>query len=344
MGSFKQFWRQPQRVWLRKALFQVHLWTGIGAGLYVLLISLSGSAVVFRQDIFKAYESPVILVEAKGERMNSDQVRDAAERVYPGYDATQVYEFADQPTRAVEVRLEKGSWIKNRLFDPYSGADLGNSVPWQITVTAWFYDLHVELFGGRLGRQINGAGGALWAALGLTGIVVWWQGIQNWKRGFLIRLKSGWKRFNWDLHSSLGFWTLLFTLMWGITGVFAAIPDPFRNAVDYLEPLQRIDNPVTAPGQRGAGGVAQTQDRGASPQNPEGQRGRRGGGRGRRPQFKPRVGDQILRGAYALHFGNFAGTKLKIAWVILGLVPGALFVTGLLMWINRKVRRLPRLS
>jgi uncharacterized iron-regulated membrane protein len=51
------------------------------------------------------------------------------------------------------------------------------------------------------------------------------------------------------------------------------------------------------------------------------------------------VGDQILRGAYALHFGNFAGTKLKIAWTILGLAPAALFVTGLLMWINRKIRR-----
>src|SRR5262245_24443816 len=219
MGSFRQFWRQPQRVWLRKALFQVHLWTGIGAGLYVLLISVSGSAVVFRQDIFRAYESPVILVEAKGERMASDQIKGAAERLYPGYDATQVYEFADEPRRAVEVRLEKGSWVKNRFFDPYSGADLGNSVPWPITVTAWFYDLHVELFGGRPGRQINAVGGALWAALGLTGIIIWWQGIQNWKRGFLIRLKSGWKRFNWDLHSSLGFWTLLFTLMWGITGI-----------------------------------------------------------------------------------------------------------------------------
>jgi uncharacterized iron-regulated membrane protein len=343
MGTFLQFWRQPQRVWLRKALFQVHLWTGIGAGLYVLLVSVSGSAVVFRQDIFRAYESPIILVEPVGERMNPDQIRTAAERVYSGYEATQVYEFADEPRRAVEVRLEKGSSIKNRLFDPYIGADLGNSVPWPIAATAWFYDLHVELFGGRLGRQINGAGGALWVVLALTGIVVWWQGIQNWKRGFLIRLKSGWKRLNWDLHSALGFWTLLFTLMWGLTGIFAAIPDPFRNAVDYLEPLQRIDNPAPVPGQRGANGVAQSQDGGTGEENPAGQRGRRGGGRGRR-QFKPRVGDQILRGAYALHFGNFAGTRLKVAWVVLGLAPALLFLTGLLMWINRKIRRLPRLS
>jgi uncharacterized iron-regulated membrane protein len=225
---------------------------------------------------------------------------------------------------------------------------------------AWFEDLHINLFGGKLGRQINAAGGALWAVLALTGIVVWWQGIQNWKRGLLIRMKSGWKRFNWDLHSSLGFWTLLLTFMWGVTGIFAAIPDPFRNAVDYLEPLQRIEYPAPAPGgQRGRGGADQSPEpqdpqtipsvptgtgnaQGQGQESQQGQQGQRGrrGFRGRRPMYKTRVGDQILKGAYALHFGNFAGTPLKVAWVILGLVPGLLFLTGLLMWINRKVRRI----
>jgi uncharacterized iron-regulated membrane protein len=358
MGTFRQFWKQPQRVWLRKALFQIHLWTGIATGLYVLLISVSGSAIVFRNDIYRATESPVILVEEVGERMTLEQIEDAARRPYPGYQVTQVYEFPDNPKRAVEVRLEKGSSLHNRLIDPYTGSDLGAAVPWPIRVMAWFEDLHVNLFGGRNGRQINAAGGVLWSLLALTGIVVWWQGIQNWKRGLGLRFKSGWKRFNWDLHSSVGFWTFLLTLMWGLTGVFAAIPDPFRAAVDYLEPLQRIENPSTTGAPRGRGiaqrseGPGQLNTPGSTAQGEQagqpgpGQRGQRGqrGGRGRRPQFKPRVGDQILRGAYALHFGNFAGNKLKIAWVILGLVPGVLFLTGILMWINRVIRRLPRMN
>jgi uncharacterized iron-regulated membrane protein len=318
-------------MWLRKALFQVHLWTGIGTGLYVLLISISGSAIVFRNEIYRANDSPVIIVDAVGERMTTAQIEEAARRAYPGYSVTQVYEFQDNPRRAVEVRLEKGRRLHNRLFDPFTGADLGAAVPWPIRVMAWFEDLHINLFGGRTGRQINAAGGVLWSLMALTGIVVWWQGIQNWKRGLAIRLKSGWKRFNWDLHSSLGFWTFLLTLMWGVTGVFAAIPDPFRAAVDYLEPLQRVEEPAP----RGARGIAQSQEA------PTGQRGQRGqrGLRGRRPQFKRRVGDQVLRGAYALHFGNFAGTKLKVAWLVLGLAPGLLFLTGLIMWINRVVRR-----
>jgi len=28
----------PQTIWLRRALFQIHLWCGIGLGLYVFLI------------------------------------------------------------------------------------------------------------------------------------------------------------------------------------------------------------------------------------------------------------------------------------------------------------------
>src|SRR5688572_6592722 len=121
MGTLRQFWAQPQRVWLRKAIFQIHLWTGIGAGLYVVLISVSGSAIVFRNDIYRANDAPVIHVEAVGERLSSDQIGKAAQRRYPGYDVSQVYEFEDDPTRAAEVRLEKGGRIKNRLVDPYTG-------------------------------------------------------------------------------------------------------------------------------------------------------------------------------------------------------------------------------
>ncbi len=43
--------RQPQTLWARKALFQVHLWTGIGVGLYIFVISISGRAIVFRREI-----------------------------------------------------------------------------------------------------------------------------------------------------------------------------------------------------------------------------------------------------------------------------------------------------
>ena len=43
------FWKQPKKTFLRRALFQIHLWTGVAVGVYMVFISITGSAVVFRQ-------------------------------------------------------------------------------------------------------------------------------------------------------------------------------------------------------------------------------------------------------------------------------------------------------
>ena len=40
-----------------------------------------------------------------------------------------------------------------------------------------------------------------------------------------------------------------------------------------------------------------------------------------------------------LHFGRSWGLTVKIAWIVLGLVPAVLFVTGFITWWVRSVRR-----
>ena len=44
---------QPQTAWLRKATFQVHMWSAIGIGLYVLTISVTGSVLVYRNELYR---------------------------------------------------------------------------------------------------------------------------------------------------------------------------------------------------------------------------------------------------------------------------------------------------
>src|ERR1700693_5185106 len=87
--SFWQRWlRRPQSVWLRKALFQIHLWTGIGFGPYPGVMRVSGSAIVFRNEIFKALGDGPKQVAVQGVRLTADQLRDIAHRDYPGYSIT----------------------------------------------------------------------------------------------------------------------------------------------------------------------------------------------------------------------------------------------------------------
>ena len=56
---WRRWLRNPQKIWLRRALFQVHLWSGIGIGLYVLMISVTGSVLIYRNELFRV--SPAVL-------------------------------------------------------------------------------------------------------------------------------------------------------------------------------------------------------------------------------------------------------------------------------------------
>ena len=47
-----QQWRdRPEQVWLRRAMFQIHFWVGAVVGGYVLLMSVSGSLLVYHNKV-----------------------------------------------------------------------------------------------------------------------------------------------------------------------------------------------------------------------------------------------------------------------------------------------------
>lgn len=289
----EQVARRPQSLWLRKALFQAHLWAGLALGLYVFAISVTGSAIVFRNAIYQRFGAKPLLVAAQGPRLTPGQLKAAIRKAYPAYSISYIWPNRN-PHQAVEVWVERHNKYKQRLFDPFTGADLGPSVPLALRVTAWLGDLHFNLLAGEKGRAVNGYGAGLFTLMCLTGVVVWWPGVESWRRSLAIHRRAGWKRFNWDLHSAIGFWTSLFSLMWGITGIYVVFPWPFQRLVglfvvpDLFHPRQSPDN-------------------------------------------------RILIWLTKLHFGNFGrgDWPLKVAWVIIGLAPALLFVTGVIMWWNR---------
>src|SRR5579864_3779143 len=85
-GSLWRRWfEHPQRLWIRRAVFQVHLWTGIGIGLYIFLISVSGSAVVYRRELNRKYGfRPVVVVQPEG-RLPLDELRKRAQSAFPQF-------------------------------------------------------------------------------------------------------------------------------------------------------------------------------------------------------------------------------------------------------------------
>ena len=61
----------------------------------------------------------------------------------------------------------------------------------------------------------------------------------------------------------------------------------------------------------------------------------------RNPDDDARPGEQLLDGVIRLHFGRLGGMVGRTTWIILGLVPSMLVVTGVIMWLSRRKRLRP---
>ena len=280
-------------------MFQIHLWTGIGAGIYITVACLTGSVLVFRRELTRAYANrPQIVLRADQKPLNEDQLKAAALKAFPDWDVEKVWRGrrANSPVDIWMRRGPGGAEKQQHLFDPYTGANLGETRPRMIRAIDWLVSLHDDLLGGMNGRIVNGIGAILLTVLCITGLIIWWQGARKWVRGLIVRRRGGWQRINWDLHSALGFWTFIAVAGWAISGIYLVFPHPFSALVDYLEPAD-----VNS--------------------------------------LLPRRGDVALEWLAKLHFGRFAGAGTRWTWAILGVIPPVLFITGAVMWWNRVLSR-----
>lgn len=166
LSVWQQWLQHPEKLRFHRLLFQIHLWVGMLAGLYIFVMSLSGSMVVFRNE------------------------------------------------------LENSANFNGRIF----GA------------VEWLVHLHTNLLAQDVGRGVNGVGAASLALLCLTGAIIWWPGIDHWRRSLTLNWRSSLARTNWDLHNVLGFWCFLFVMMWGISGIYFSFPQPFNDIVDSIQP------------------------------------------------------------------------------------------------------------
>jgi uncharacterized iron-regulated membrane protein len=52
---WRQWLENPEKSRAREAFFQVHYWAGMGASVYILLMSVTGSMIVFRNEVEKRF-------------------------------------------------------------------------------------------------------------------------------------------------------------------------------------------------------------------------------------------------------------------------------------------------
>lgn len=236
MTFFERWMRRPQTLWLRQVVFQIHLWSGLTVGVYIVAISVSGSVLVYRSELRQTFEPQPRYVTVSGTRMTEETLTEVAQQTYPDHRVARVI-LREDPARAATVTLNREGAPTQILFDPYTGADLGHRLPVAYRLTTWLLDLHDNLLYGETGRRVNGFGAIALTLLGITGGVIWWPGYQTWQRSLLVDWRANWRRLIWSLHSALGAWFFLFVILWGVTGIYLTIPEPFNMLADIIEPV-----------------------------------------------------------------------------------------------------------
>ena len=232
LSGWQRWLQQPQLLGWRRFLVQVHLWVGLTLGVYIVVLSVSGSLSVLRPDVHRWFVPRSVPTE--GTRLTGDALQDAVRRTYPLYEVTNVFERR-RPETPVMVTLQRDGETVERLFDPYAARDLGLTYPPITEAIEWVVDLHDNLLTGTTGRAVNGVGALLFLALAITGAVVWWPGVNRVGHSLVPGKPAKSARFARRLHIALGIWMLALILMWAVTAVYFSFPDPFERVVDYFD-------------------------------------------------------------------------------------------------------------
>lgn len=231
---------RPQTLLLRRALFQLHLWVGIGLGLYVAMMSVTGSLIVWRVDLDKLVCPRHVAVAQLGPRLSEAQMIAAARAAAPRLGNVEVRVLPPRSqAEAVEVWFMRGGGEPiERLIDPYTGKLLGGTVDCEPSWVTEVVELHDHLLlGDESGLLVNGVGALLLTVLAASGALLWWPGVARWRHSLFAPWRGNWQRFAWGLHSASGFWTFLLILMWALTGVYLSFPDYFAQFLYQAEDL-----------------------------------------------------------------------------------------------------------
>jgi uncharacterized iron-regulated membrane protein len=363
--------RRPLRVRAMSLLRVSHRWVSIVAGVLLLAITTSGAILLFEPEL-RQVSHPARWDATHADRpVTLDAAATAARRAYPR---------AGDPTRVVRNRgvfqVALGETPETLVnVDPGTGRVLGAARP-ERGVLGFLVNLHecgltCEGYPGSIaalnapmpdvgiqgvdkvtiGSFVLATFGIVLLLLVLSGVVLWWPGVRSWRRGFQVRRHKGRYGRDYDLHKLVGVVALPFLGMWAITGmnfelperaVAAAqreadggrfvgvnLPDPADAAATYLVWFSHGVDPIRYSDYPGGLGIGVDRHSGRA----EVLYGAPG-----RPLRQVAWGDWTT----GAHFGMFMGWIPRLLWLVLGLTPLLLAITGMSTWLYKRGKKRAR--
>lgn len=208
---------------IKTTIRKIHLWLGLGTGLVVFIISITGCLYAFQaeiQDALQAYRftevenKPILPPSVFEEKAKLRLPQCHLHAInYPG---------KGRSVEAIYYGMEPVSHYYIVYYNPYSGAEL-HVQNMDKTFFRWVLNGHYYLWlPPNIGQPITAYSTLIFVFMLISGIVLWWPknkkaaGQRFW---FKWKNNTKWKRKNFDLHSILGFYSSVLLLIVAITGI-----------------------------------------------------------------------------------------------------------------------------
>jgi uncharacterized iron-regulated membrane protein len=359
---------------VKRTVRTLHLWAGIALCLPMILIGLSGSALLVQREILWLSAPAAV---ANGPIQPLSRIVAAAQASMdvkpnwmeipraPGQAAAVQFIVSNRPNRTVEV-----------LVDPVSLKLLGSSeLIRRGPIMAFIVRIHEFLMmPDRIGLPAVGWTAVAMTFMALSGIILWWPRKGRWLAAFLVKRGARGLRLHLDLHHAAGIWGLLIFLVLSVSGIYLAFPQTVSGAVRAAFPAVESKAKAIPPGfpktwpipPEEAVAIAKAAVPDADPvgillpRTPKALLMVQMETRGFTPSIPPitvafdpddmgtvhiddprnyPLPDRVLNLLYALHFSVGVGSVWTFLVFLSGLLPLFLAVTGLTIWWTKRARR-----
>ncbi|WP_343222465.1 PepSY-associated TM helix domain-containing protein [Lysobacter sp. ISL-50] len=344
-----------QKAIARRLWFDLHSWVGLKLSVFMSFVLLTGTLAVLAHEIDWLL-NPEIRVQPGAQRANWGAMVDAVRRDYPAW----TFESIERPEAArfaaqASMRTPQGR-LRFVWVDPYRGVTTGD--------TGWFNAHRLLRNTHRHLMMPTRIGVPIVAALSIPLLISLLSSLyiyRHWWRGFFSLPRPERPRRFWgDLHRLLGVWSLAFIALIGLTGLWYLIESLGGAAPVVKAPTAAHARNIAADGAAVDRAIAQARDRwpgfvveGVVPGGKDGTLLLTGqadaamvrpranaiafdavSGRwlGARDARALSVHQRISEMADPLHFGDFAGFWLKLAWFVFGAMLTALSLSGVYLY------------